>query len=55
VDQNDGEGWKSDHRHWLSAHGQKIVRLERVVGADGKELRLYGRYTRVRRAAQARI
>jgi len=52
VDQNDGEGWKSDHRHWLSAHGKKIVRLER---ADGKELRLYGRYTRVRRAAQARI
>ena len=37
------------------AHGQKIVRLERVVLADGKELRLYGRYTRVRRAAQARI
>ena len=25
------------------ADGQKIVRLERVVLADGKELRLYGR------------
>jgi hypothetical protein len=25
------------------ADGQKIVRLERVVFADGKELRLYGR------------
>jgi len=37
------------------AHAQKIVRLERVALADGKELRLYGRYTRVRRAAQARI
>jgi hypothetical protein len=37
------------------AHGQKIVRLERVVLADGKELRLYGRYMRVGRAAQARI
>jgi hypothetical protein len=23
--------------------GQKIVRLERVVFADGKEMRLYGR------------
>jgi len=27
------------------AHGQKIVRLDPVVLADGKELRLYGRYT----------
>ena len=25
------------------ADGQKIVRLERVVLADGRELRLYGR------------
>jgi hypothetical protein len=25
------------------ADGQKIVRLERVVLADGKELRVYGR------------
>jgi hypothetical protein len=25
------------------ADGQKIIRLERVVLADGKELRLYGR------------
>jgi len=56
VDQNDGEGWKSDHRHWLSVCPRlEIVRLERVVLADGKELRLYGRYTRVMRAAQARI
>jgi len=37
------------------AHGQKIVKLERVVLADGKELRLYGRYRRVGRAARARI
>src|SRR5438067_7254756 len=37
------------------ADGQKIVRLERVVLADGKELRLYGRKARgLRRAVRSR-
>ena len=32
-----------EDRGYQFADGQKIIRLERVVMPDGKELRLYGR------------
>ena len=33
----------AEDRGYQFADGQKIIRLERVVLADGKEIRVYGR------------
>jgi hypothetical protein len=42
LDANVIQAGRYDHRHRLSiCDGQKIVRLEKAVLADGKEIRVY--------------